>query len=102
MLRVWPTMSRLSNTKRLNCSICDVLIEVERDEAFNYNTIGDGPFCNQCFYFVGRIEALEEKIIEREKLEHISKDPCGFGRDRPNIYDCSRRPGRTTRGGGGP
>jgi hypothetical protein len=75
-------MSTLRNVKLLACTTCATQIEVERDEAFNYIEDGSGPYCDQCFFFVERILALEERIkrveydVERERL--LSLEPGSF------------------------
>jgi hypothetical protein len=83
----------------LFCNVCNMRILIERDSEFNYTSDGDGPFCDNCWFFVEHIEALRDRVTD---LEKVAQQDAGERQRQENIqqatrhhspYDCSRRRG---------
>jgi hypothetical protein len=73
-------MSRL-----LGCCVCEKSIEIwgwDGQNEFHREADGTGPYCDICWTFVERIEALELKLAE------VVKPVCP---KRQSPYDASRR-----------
>lgn len=48
------------------CVGCDKRIEKRPNEAFNYTETADGPYCDFCWHFILRIEALCQRVSDLE------------------------------------
>jgi hypothetical protein len=57
----------------LFCEACDRRITVEGDEEFHRTEEGAGPYCDACWFFVRRIEALQYRVADLEKEVRKSK-----------------------------
>jgi hypothetical protein len=53
--------------KMLFCRVCNRKITIGEAEEFNHtDDDGGGPFCDVCWFFIERIQTLEERINNLE------------------------------------
>ena len=71
--------------KMLFCDVCNRKITIGEAEEFEYTVHGGGPYCEVCWFFIERIEALEKKVSRCCKEPPI--------RTRPSPYDAGVRRG---------
>ncbi len=83
-LRMGDTMSKL--VRMLFCDVCDRKIIVEEGTEFNYTEDGGGPYCDVCWFFIERIQTLEERINDLERTTAPLRT-----KKHPSPYDAGAR-----------
>ncbi len=50
-----------------SCEACTKQVAVHHYEEFNITVMGDGPFCDGCWFFMRHIETLRDRITDLEE-----------------------------------
>ncbi len=67
----------MGNVKFEFCEACDGKTGKSGKDS-QYTEVGDGPFCDTCWFFMLHIEALRDRVTDIEKKL----------RESVNNYDC--------------
>ena len=75
----------------LECRACERVVEKFAGEEFDYEVDGAGPYCETCWIFVGKIEALEERVarLENTKADRHHKPQSPYNASRKRASTCS-------------
>ena len=57
-------------SRALHCTVCDTWIEKWADEEFEYDRDSEGPYCDRCWVWQSKIDALAEEVqVLRERAD---------------------------------